>query len=157
MSDERPWHRRAPWLRLALFGVFLGSLPFTWTEETSSGCGGPPRAPIVKSGWALISHEPQALILVVALTLCPLLLLFVADDVRSGVRAAAHAAAAVASAGLGFLLFFAATFTLFARIRLFAPAFLGLGCLVLATLEALARSVGELIQLVRERRRRPRE
>lgn len=154
MSAERRWPRRALWLRFALFGVFLASLPFTWTEETSSGCGAAHGAPIVKTGWELVAHTPQTLILCGALALGPLLLSFMAGDVRAAVRAAAHAVAAVASGALCFLVFFAATFTLFARIKLFAAAFVGLACLGLATLEALARAAGELAELWRERKRR---
>jgi hypothetical protein len=153
VSAVRRWPRRALWLRFALFGTFLGSLPFTWTVETSSGCG-PPGAPTPKTGWELVSHEPKLTLLLGAMALVSLLLLVLADDVRASRRAAAHAVGALVTGALCFLMFFAATFTLFARIKLFAAAFVGLACLALATLEALARASGELVELWRERRRR---
>ncbi len=158
MSGERPWPRRAPWLRFVLFAGFLASLPLAWTEEIPSGCGaGPPGAPIVESGWQLLSHDPQAVLLLGALTLAALVLAVLAREAHTGARLAAHVVVALAGAALFVLAHFAATFTLFARIRILPGGWLGLGCLALAVLEALARAGGELAELVRERRQRPPE
>jgi len=136
-----------------LFAGFLLSLPLLWTEEVSSGCGAvPPGAPLIRSGWTIVSRDPQALILVGTLLVSALVLAVLARDARTGVRVAAHAVASLATALLFFMVQFAATFTLFTRIRILPGAWLGLGCLALALLEALVRTFGELLQLVRERR-----
>lgn len=157
MSGERAWPRRAPWLRVALFAGFLASLPLAWTEEIPSGCGaGQPGVPVVESGWQLLSQEPQAVVILGVLLVGALVLALLARKAHTGVRLAAHVVATLAGALLFSLAHFAATFTLFARIRILPGGWLGLGCLALATLDALARAIGELVQLVRERRQRPR-
>lgn len=154
MKDDR-WPRRAPWIRLALLGGFLLSLPLEWNVETPSGCGAPPGPPVVKTGWELVAREPRGLALVALLMICAVALLALSRARSAGpvTRIVAHAVATASSALLFMLVHFAATFTLFARLELLPGALLGLGCLALATFETLARAIGELLELIAARRR----
>lgn len=152
--DHR-WPRRAPWIRVVLFGGFLLSLPLQWHEETPSGCGAPLGSPVVKTGWELVAREPRGLALIAFLMFCALALLALSRTRSAGpvTRILAHAVATVSSALLFMLVHFAATFTLFARLELLPGALLGFGCLALATFETLARAIGELLELIAARQR----
>ncbi|MBK7580012.1 MAG: hypothetical protein IPI67_07365 [Myxococcales bacterium] len=158
MSDEPGtviWARRAPGLRVVLFLIFAASLPFTWTEETEKGCsGGAAGAPVLRTGWEHLSHSFEAFAWVLLFALSPIALIFLIRQSRTWVRLLAHVIAAFSSALLFGLAHFAATFTLFSHIRLFPPALIGLGAAAAAALEAAARALGELGQLIRERRAR---
>ena len=150
------WPRRAPWLRVVLIAGFLLSLPLQWIEETPSGCGARPGPPVVKTGWELVTRDSKAMGMIAFLMICGLALLALSRARRagSGTRLAAHVVATATGALLFVLVHFAATFTLFARLKLLPGALVGLCCLALATVEALTRAIGELLALVAARRRR---
>ncbi len=144
---------RRLWIRPLLFAVAAATLPLNWVEEQGT-CAAQSAPPEVKTGAQLLLADLTGAVVLIALVLASLVLLFTAARLTRGWRIFTHLAASVANAMVLFIAWFAATFTLFAHIRLRPPMLVAAAALAATLVESMWRMTLDLYAALKERHER---
>jgi hypothetical protein len=152
--DERPKSVRRLWIRPLLFAIAAATLPFNWVEVQGAGCGAPSAPPELKTGAQLLLSDVTGAAVLIALVLASLVLLAAAARMTRGWRILVQLVASVANAMALFIAWFAATFVLFAHVKLRPAMFVAAAALAATLVESLWRMSLDLYSALKERHER---